>query len=258
MTEEQIKRGFWYWDMENNWPPESITELGRYRPTVKLNLAITQLSRNTSDQKKLVKLWCNELPKLTSVRYLWFCSRVNQEIFDAACEMQGLEGLYIKWSGIKSVDSLLKLRNLRHLHIGSSGQIENIKVFRNIDYLTTLNLQQLNKVTDFTDISGMTNLNGLGIDGSIWTSQKIDSLRPIEKLVGLKYLTLTNTRIKDKSFTPILNLKELVRFNSSWNYPETEFEKLKTLPKLKFGNVETSWKEIKSKMELDLGQNDAR
>src|SRR5690606_1061636 len=137
------------------------------------------------------QFWYNELPKLTSVKYLWFCSRVNQEMFEAACNMENLEGLYIKWSGIKTIDSLKKLKNLKHLHIGSSGQVENIRVFRDINWLTTLCLEQLNKVTDFNDIAGMTNLEGLGIDGSIWTAQKIDTLKPIGQLEGLKYLTLT-------------------------------------------------------------------
>lgn len=253
MTDEQIKKGIWYWDKDNNWPPDSVTYFEKYRPGTKLNLNITQLNLGMSDQKKLFKIWFNELPKLTSVKYLWFCSRVNQEMFDAACNMENLEGLYIKWSGIKQLDSLVKLKNLKHLHIGSSGQVENIRVFRDINWLTTLDLEQLNKVTDFEDIAGMTNLKGLGIDGSIWTAQKIDTLLPIGQLKGLKYLTLTNTRTKDKSFDPILNLKELIRFNSSWNYPDIEFEKLKSLPSLKYGNIETSWKEIKEQMKNKFG-----
>jgi hypothetical protein len=250
MTDEQIKKGFWYWDMDNKWPPDSITYIENFRPLTKLNLNITQLGLKTSDQKKLLQFWCNELTKLTSVKYLWFSSRVNQEMFEAACDMENLEGLYIKWSGIKTIDSLRKLKNLKHLHIGSSAQVESIRVFRDINWLTTLNLEQLNKVTDFSDIANMTNLQGLGIDGSIWTAQKIDTLKPFGQLSELKYLTLTNTRTKDKSFDPLMNLKDLVRFNSSWNYPVTEFEKLKRLPNLKYGNVETSWIEIKEKMGI--------
>lgn len=234
MTAEQIRKGFWYWDADHNWPPTAITDLDCYKPCTVLNLNITQLTISHSEQKKLISQWCKELPRLTTVKYLWFCSRVNQEMFEAACEMENLEGLYIKWSGIKQIESLLKLKKLRHLHLGSSGQIESIKVFRNINWLTTLNLEQLNKVSDFTDLAGMTALEGLGLDGSIWTAQNIDSLQPIGQLTRLKYLTLTNTRAKDKSLDPILNLRELVRFNSSRNYPETEFEKLKCLPNLKY------------------------
>jgi hypothetical protein len=100
----------------------------------------------------------------------------------------------------------------------------------------------------------LTGLEGLGLDGSIWTAQKIDTLKPLAPLKNLKYLTLTNTRLKDKSFDPILKLTELVRFESSWNYPEGEFQKLKALPKLKYGNVETSWKELKAELDEKLGK----
>ena len=119
-----------------------------------------------------------------------------------------------------------------------------------MNWLTTLNLEQLNNITEFADIAGISELEGLGLDGSIMTAQKINTLQPVGQLTGLKYLTLTNTQTKDKSFEPILNLKELIRFNSSWNYPVTEFEKLKRLPNLKYGNIETPWKELKDKMRI--------
>ena len=113
--------------------------------------------------------------------------------------------------------------------------------------LITLELQQLNKISDFSILSKLTNLEGLGIDGGIWTAQRIDTLKPLAILRKLKYLTLINTQAKDKSFDSLLGLTELVYFQSSWNYPEAEFEKLKSLPKLKYGNVETSLKEIKAR-----------
>jgi Leucine-rich repeat (LRR) protein len=114
--------------------------------------------------------------------------------------------------------------------------------------LVTLELEQLNRISNFSILSKLTSLEGLGIDGSIWTAQKIDTLKPLKTLFNLKYLTVTNTRIQDKSFDPLLKLVELVRFNSSWNYPEAEFDKLKSLPNLKYGNVETSWREVKEKL----------
>ncbi len=160
--------------------------------------------------------------------------------------MPNLEGLYIKWSGIKKLDYLSDLKKLKYFKLGDSSQIESIEVIKTMANLETLELVQLNKICDFDIIKDLTNLEGLGIDGGMWTAQKINTLEPISGLNKLKYLTTTNSQIKDKSFSSILNLKELVRFNCSWNYPESEFEKLKTLPNLKYGNIETSWKEIKA------------
>jgi Leucine-rich repeat (LRR) protein len=249
---EQIRWGYWNWLRAQKLVPDEITYFVDYEPAETLVLEITQLNVGSYRQSKIVDQWCAELPNLEEVRYLWFVSRVNQKMFDAVCQIPNLVGLSVKWSGIKSIDTIRFLKKLRHLHLGSSSQVESIDVLDGLDSLVTLDLQQLNKINDFHILSQLTSLEGLGIDGSIWTAQKIDTLKPLANLHNLKYLTLTNTRIKDKSFDPILNLTELVRFESSWNYPEAEFEKLKTLPKLKYGNVETSWKELKAQLDERL------
>lgn len=255
LSKEQRQRGFWGWNDRPDWPPKHITYFEDYRPSETLNLEITQLDRvSYYHQTKIVNKWCEELPSLEEVKYLWFVSRVNQKMFDAACRMPNLIGLYIKWSGIKNIEALRFAKKLRHLWLGGSSQVESIDVVGEMDALITLELQQLNKISDFSVLSKLTNLEGLGIDGSMWTAQKIDTLKPLENLRKLKYLSLINTQTKDKSFDPLLNLAELVLFQSSWNYPEAEFEKLKSLPKIKYGNVETSWKEVKAQLDERLGK----
>ena len=251
MTEKQIKYGVWHIEKGFISPNNSVTLFEDYKPSEKLNLYITQTNLKPSHQKKNYEDWCERLPELNEVKFLWLPSKVNQKIFDAVCQMPSLEGLWIKWSGIKNIDNLIQLKNLKHLHLGSSSQVENIEVLGRLYNLETLETEQLNKISDFSVISNLTQLQGLGLDGSIWTAQKIDSLEPIRELKKLKFLTTTNSRIKDKSFDPLLSLNELVRFNCSWNYPESEFEKLKSLSNLQYGNVETSWKELKAKMKIN-------
>ena len=253
LSQEQIRWGYWNWLRAQKQVPKHITYFEDYKPSETLALNITQLDRiSYYRQTKIVDQWSVELPNLEEVKYLWFVSRVSQKMFDAACEVPNLEALFIKWSGIKNIDTLRMPKKLRHLWLGSSSQVESIEVLGELDSLITLEIQQLNKISDFSVLSKLTDLEGLGIDGSIWTAQKIDTLKPLATLRNLKYLTLSNTRSKDKSFDPILNLTELVRFESSWNYPESEFEKLETLPKLKYGNVETSWKELKAQLDERL------
>lgn len=254
LSQEQIRWGYWNWIRAQKHVPDHITYPEEYQPSETVVLEITQLDGVSSyQQNKIVDQWCAKLPNLEEVKYLWFVSRVNQKMFEAACRVPNLEGLFVKWSGIKSIDNLRLLKKLRHLHLGSSSQVESIDVLGELESLITLDLQQLNRISDFNIVSKLSTLEGLGIDGSVWTAQKIDTLKPLSNLRDLKYLTLINTRLKDKSFDPLLNLSELVRFESSWNYPEAEFEKLKSLPKLKYGNVETSWKELKAQLDERLG-----
>lgn len=227
-----------------NSPPDSTTLLSDYSPSDKLNLSITQLNLTPYQQNKLIDSWCKKLPELENLKFLWFCSRVNQRMFDAACNISTLEGLSIKWSGIKDISKLVNLKSLKYLYIGSSTQIESISPLKDMKNLESLYLVNLKKITDFSIVQYLQELTELGIDGSMWTTQKIETLEPIAQLKKLRILSLKNTRTFDKSFDPILQLKNLVQFDSSWNYPEKEFEKLKALPNLKYGNIETSWKEI--------------
>lgn len=217
-----------------------------YQPSEVLLLAITQLEGlRSGEQKRLVGRWCALLPTLKDVKHLEFCSRVTQEMFDAACSMPNLEYLALKWSAITHIHKLPAARKLRHLRIGASPKLEEIEELAEMRNLVGLHLQQFNKIDDFTPISGLTQLEGLGIDGSMWTAQRLRSLKPLAGLTELTHLSLTKTEAMDKSFDPLLGLHKLERFYCSWNYPEAEFAKLKQLPNLRHGNVETSWKEIK-------------
>jgi len=262
MNEHIVKNGFWNFENFNHQKISTTTFFEDYKPYEKLRLLITQLDYNstkreltTTQLKKLVETWCVKLPELKEVKYLWLPSRVSQKIFDSICEMENLEGLWIKWSGIKSINNINKLKNLKHLHLGSSSQVEDINVLGEMNNLITLETEQLNNVVDFSVIGKLTKLQGLGIDGSIWTAQKIENIEFISSLQQLEYLTLTNTQMRQKSFDPLLNLQNLQRFTCSWNYPEAEFEKLKAMKNLKFGNVETSWKELKNNLDKQLGNN---
>ncbi|MCU0438704.1 MAG: hypothetical protein MUC49_12405 [Raineya sp.] len=246
MNEDIIKKGFWNTEEYNDFNIKITTFLEDYEPTEKLRLLITQLEHNSikrkltaTQSKKLIDSWCVKLPELKEVKYLWLPSRVSQKIFDSICEMENLEGLWIKWSGIESINNINKLKNLKHLHIGSSSKIEDISILGEMKSLITLKTEQLSKITDFSVIGKLTQLEGLGIDGSITTAQKIDNIEFMSSLQQLKYLTLAHTQMKQKSFDSLLKLQNLEKFLCDDNYPKKEFEKLKTIKTLRFGNIET-------------------
>lgn len=247
LSAEQIKYGFWYWRPDLAWPPDAISSLVELNSSQKVNLCITQLSISSSKQKELVKKWCNTFPKLENIKYVWFNSKVTQDIFDAACEIPNLEGLYIKWSSITNLNSFSRCSYLKHIWIGESPKIESIDPLTNLKKLVTLELERLDKISDFNELYSLKSLEGLGINGSMYNAQNILTLSGIEQLEKLSYLTVYNTKIQDNTFAPLLKLQNLIRFNSSWNYPESEFLKLKLIPSLKYGNIETDWKSIAPK-----------
>ena len=127
MTKDQIKKGFWYYRPKKSFPPKSVLFPEQHNTKKdRLNLACTQTKLDNYKQKKLVQQWCELLPVL-KLKYLWFSSRLNQQLFESACMIKELEGLYIKWSGIKQLDSIIKLPNLKYIYIGQSTQLESIE-----------------------------------------------------------------------------------------------------------------------------------
>jgi Leucine-rich repeat (LRR) protein len=219
MEETALFKTFWHWSPETNWPPASITHIKDLRSFDRLNLTITQTDLPANQQKKLVNMWCELIPKLTEVKYLWFTSRVSQDIFDAACELKNLQGLFIKWSGIKSIDKITKLTNVRRLHIGSSTQIESIEPLTSLKNLQVLALINLQKIQDYSVLASLIDLRELTITGDVWAPKvlKIETLKPLTALKKLRHLDLDCTRILDGYYEPLIELKEIESLRISRN-----------------------------------------
>jgi hypothetical protein len=141
LTADQIQYSFWAHRPEESFPPEAINSPSEYDGSSKLNLVCTQLDLSSYQQRKLVNEWCKLLPTLNSLHYLWFNSRTNQAMFEAACEITSLEGLFIEWSGIKDLTPLTNMNKLKYLHIGSSPSVESIVPLSSLDQLVVLHIE---------------------------------------------------------------------------------------------------------------------
>ena len=166
--DEFRKHGFWYHRPDEDFPPRSVRHPEEYAGGENLAIACTQTDLPAKAQKALVQSWCELLPTLNGVRYLWFNSRTPQELFDAACRMPSLEGLYVKWSGISSLAALPKLGRLQALHLGSSPGVTNIDVLGDMSSLRWLELDNLKTITDLSPLAKLTDLEGLGFTGAGW------------------------------------------------------------------------------------------
>jgi hypothetical protein len=239
LTDTDIEKGFWYHQKEPGFPPEVISYPHEYDGGSKLCLACTQLDIKRSEQIKLRQEWCRLLPTLDNLRYLWFYSRVPQDLFDAVCANPNIEGLYTKWSGnaITDISRLKDLKNLRFLHLGSCTSLKNMEVFKYLDQLVVLEIENFKLISDLSVLRGLHQLEGLGVMGDMWTSQKVNSLEPISELVNLRYLLLTNLRTLDKTLAPLSNLKQLIRLDTPYWFSKEDFELLRnSLPNLKYGS----------------------
>lgn len=219
---------FWYYRPTKDFPPRVIQHLEEYDGSERLNLACTQTDLKASQQKKLVREWCEILPTLENVRFLWFSSRVSEPLFEAACEMVNLVGLYIKWSGIKSIASIPKLKNLGYLHIGSSPSLAPLDPLGEVSELEWLELENIRATRDLGFLREFTNLKGLTIGGDSNSIKylKAESLEPLENLQNLYWLSLPTFTTEDGSLMPLAKLGSLKYLSLSNKFKMEEFAKL--------------------------------
>lgn len=201
--------GYWYHRPEENFPPASLRHPADYGGGENLSIACTQTDLPAKAQKALVQAWCEFLPTLKDVKTLWFQTRTTQELFDAACRMPSLEGLYVKWGGINSLDALSGLPRLHALHLGSSPGVTNIQLLADMSALRWLQLDNLKAITDLAPLSGLTALEGLGFTGAEGKRHTLDTLAPLADLTRLRWLHLGSIHVADGSLRPLGGLKAL-------------------------------------------------
>lgn len=227
LTNRDIQDGFWYWRPKEDFPPEPIQEPEEFDGRSVLNIACTQTGLTPRSQAKLVRRWCELLPTLKGVEFLWFCSKVTQELFDAACSVPGLQGLYVKWSGIKSIEAIATAKKLAFFHLGSSTQLVSIEPLVRVKNLIWLEVENIKRIQDLGVLGKLKQLQGLAIEGSIWTTQRVDSLAPLAQLRSLRHLSIANLRAKDKTLRPLFSLSSLELFCAANWWSDDELEELR-------------------------------
>jgi hypothetical protein len=206
-------------------PPRSVRHPEEYDGTDQLAVECTQTELPAAQQRKLVERWCDVLPTLTSLRRIWFTSKVPQPLFDAACRVPQLEALNVKWSGIETLDALLGATKLRYLHLGDSGRVKNVEPLRELTQLQWLGLQSMPAMSDMSVIASLRNLDGFLYIGQ-GRAQVVETLAPLGELTQLKWLYLGAIRAADDSLEPLRALKRLQWLELANHFPMEEFAAL--------------------------------
>ena len=133
-----------------------------------------------------------------------------------------LQGLYVKWSNIKTMKAIAVARHLRFFHLGSSTRLESLEPLRSLGNLIWLELENIKRITNLALLGELQSLEGLDVSGSMWPVQVVDSLAPIAKLRRLRHLCLLNLRSRDKTLRTLLPLTTLERFLTALWWSEEE------------------------------------
>ena len=161
-----------------------------------------------SNLKKLRNEWQKVLPKLEKLEYLYLGHRVNQEYFEAVCNIPNLKGLWIKTSQIKDFSFIGNLKELEQLNFGGSLAISNLNGIQNLTKLKYCVLDNFFGIENVNELSDLKSLEKLHLFAGFDTKTlNIKSVEPISELTNLKELALaikTNLDIR-----LLLKLKKL-------------------------------------------------
>lgn len=204
----------------SNWP-RSIVHPSDYDGGERLQLSWDLGAVSDSEKKQLIRQWSATLPELQQLRWLSLWSHVTPPLFEAACQVEGLTCLQIKWSNIKRLDAIARLGKLQYLRIGSSTKVESIEALASLASLKWLEMENFKLISDFSPIARITGLESLAITGSMWSRQTVDSLEPLARMTWLKSLAVDTTNVE--SLRPLANLKKLEYLGVGGRLPMAEY-----------------------------------
>lgn len=207
-------------------PDKLVHHPSEYEGEAEVVVSCTQ----QENQTKLVRAWARMLPTMTDLRTVHFCSRFPTALIEPLGEMVWLESLHIKWSGVKSIGPWRGLANLQEFHLGSSPSLADPEVVLEWPKLRRLSFENIRSIYDIEWVSAMRNMTELSLTGSMWTRQKLLSLRPLHRLSKLERLSLIATTVKDKeSLFVLADMSSLRSFDTAYYWPKGSLDRLAEL-----------------------------
>ena len=139
---------------------------------------------------------------------------VNQEFFEETCQLTALEDLSLEWpTTATSLDGLQRLTRLKRLRIDSPRNITDftpILALPNLTYLDIENAKHLYNLRWMRPLKDR--LRKLKLDGSINTTQKLESIDPLDGF-AFEELWMVSTSIADKDLSALINCRNLTKLS---------------------------------------------
>lgn len=120
------------------------------------------------------------------------------------CQLQGVQELRIIQSSVRSIEGIGNLRRLNKLELSYCPNLENIHLLREIsDTLEEVELDHCPRITDWEILGTLSQLRKL----IIFQCSSLPSLKFVDHLKHLEFLSFVNTDVLDGDMTPCFALK---------------------------------------------------
>ena len=173
--------------------------------------------RLVSGAKNLMRL-----PSYTKLKSLW-CFDIGADALDAICNCAALESLYIDNITTGDLSALKRLAHLTVLGLERCSKLTSIADLSELESLEGLGITHFKNVHDLGDLARLKTLRALAVAGSIWTTMRVKTLKPLAELQALEYLHLTNIKPDDGSLKPLAQLARLKKLELANFYKTSEF-----------------------------------
>ncbi|WP_019028981.1 hypothetical protein [Colwellia piezophila] len=163
--------------------------------------------------------------------------QVNQGFLNEISELQNLEYLELETVTAERLAKLSELPKLRYLKIQGIRKATDYSALIKINSLEKLFLESAKHLGSIDFISGAHQLIVLGIEGGMYTKQKLDSLQAISGLLNLEALYLSSVQLTDKNLDCLSTNPKLSYLRSARFAPKSSFDSLKNL----MPNINCNW-----------------
>ncbi|WP_435418300.1 hypothetical protein WAB17_01605 [Parerythrobacter aurantius] len=185
---------------------------------VPLNVSCARLSREKESHRGI---------KLRTALHELQAHAVNQDFLEEIGCLNHLEYLELEYPVTASdLSPLAALAELRILKINSPRNIADFTPILALPKLERLFIENAKHLADLDWLRPLAGrLKVLGIEGSMYTAQRIPSLAPLDRF-ALEALFLTNTKLDDQSLSALRGMNSLRFLGTALNAPRSEFEAL--------------------------------
>ncbi len=167
-----------------------------------------------------------------------FAASVDQDYLDEIGELEALEYLWLGWPvTARDLGPLTRLTRLRFLKLDSPRNVTDFAPLTALPALTHLFVENAKHMGGLEWLAPLKHQLGvLGIEGSLYTLQKVPSLAPLAGF-AFEALCMTSVQLADKDLRSLASCSNLRHLGCARFAPKSRFEELKALRP----DIDCSW-----------------
>jgi hypothetical protein len=168
------------------------------------------------------------IANFTSINRL-LAKQVDQDFLNEIGLLSNLEYLEMEVVTAENLKPLSNLKKLRTLKLDGARKATDFSPLLKIESLTKLFLENAKFIDSLDFLENAHNLVAIGIEGGMYTKQKIKTLQPLSGLMGLEALFMSSVQLNDKNLDCLSSIPNLHYLGSARFAPKASFDSLRRL-----------------------------